>query len=95
MVGQAFAFAPNANKGAVSAGRIFQLLEKKPEIDSSFDYGITLVEKKSLKLFSFHKHLKPFLTSVTSSPKVLLVAWDFAQYPSRILPGQLLLCSEN
>lgn len=49
MVGQAFAFAPNANKGAVSAARIFHILERKPEIDSSLDSGIALVSDFSVK----------------------------------------------
>ena len=36
MVGQASAFAPNYNKAVVAASRIFELLDRKPAIDSNF-----------------------------------------------------------
>ena len=35
MVGQASAFQPNYNKAVIAAGRIFKLLDRKPQIDSA------------------------------------------------------------
>lgn len=46
MVGQAFSFAPNANKGVIAAARIFLLLEKKPEIDALSEAGLRLVREE-------------------------------------------------
>ena len=43
MVGQAVAFAPNYNKAKVAATKIFMLLERKPQIDSSTGTGLRLV----------------------------------------------------
>jgi len=38
-LGQASAFAPDASKAAVSAGHIFQLLDRKPSINSESSDG--------------------------------------------------------
>ena len=35
MVGNAIAFAPNFQKAKAAAGRIFQIINRKPEIDRS------------------------------------------------------------
>ncbi|GAB6020134.1 hypothetical protein CHUAL_002862 [Chamberlinius hualienensis] len=50
MVGQAFAFAPNYNKGIMAAARIFQLLDRKPLIDSSLESGLKLPDKTPGKI---------------------------------------------
>ena len=43
MVGQATAFAPNFNKAMLAAARIFDLLDRKPLIDSAGESGLRLV----------------------------------------------------
>lgn len=43
MVGQATAFAPNYNKAIIASARIFNLLDRKPLIDSSGAAGLKLV----------------------------------------------------
>lgn len=42
MVGQAVAFAPNYSKAKVAAARIFQLLERRPAIETSSGVGLRL-----------------------------------------------------
>nr|CAG4640700.1 EOG090X02PU [Eulimnadia texana] len=65
MVGQAVAFAPNYNKAKVAANKIFQLLERKPLIDSSSTEGAKpgkvtgQVEYKNVK---FHYPTRPDVT---------------------------------
>lgn len=43
MVGQAVAFAPNYSKAKVAAARIFNLLERRPAIETSSGVGLRLV----------------------------------------------------
>ena len=43
IVGQATAFAPNYNQGMIAAARIFKLLDRKPEIDSTGESGLRIV----------------------------------------------------
>lgn len=43
VVGQATAFAPNYNKAAIAAVRIFELLDRKPLIDSTGSSGLRIV----------------------------------------------------
>lgn len=46
VVGQAAAFAPNYNAGVIAAARIFHLLDRKPEIDSTGSSGLKVVREK-------------------------------------------------
>ncbi len=42
MVGQASAFAPNYTKAMIAAARVFNLIDRKPEIDSAAGSGLRL-----------------------------------------------------
>ena len=46
MVGQATAFAPNFNQAVIAAARIFKLLDRKPEIDSTGAAGLQVVRSQ-------------------------------------------------
>ncbi len=43
MLGSATMFLPDYHKATLGAARIFQLLDRKPEIDSSLSAGLRLV----------------------------------------------------
>ncbi|CAG0904615.1 unnamed protein product [Cyprideis torosa] len=47
MVGQAIAFAPNYNMAMVASARIFNLLDRVPEIDAYSEEGDTVVRRKN------------------------------------------------
>ena len=83
MVGQATAFAPNYGKAMIAAARVFNLLDRKPKIDSAAGSGLRLNEVEGnadIKdaLFSYPtrptvKVLKNFNLSVKSGQSVALV----------------------
>ncbi|XP_076061207.1 ATP-dependent translocase ABCB1-like [Oratosquilla oratoria] len=68
MVGQAVAFAPNFSKAKVAASRIFQLLDRRPLINTSAGIGLRLSGKVSdieLKSVGFHYPTRPATTILT------------------------------
>ena len=69
MIAQATAFAPNYNTAINAAIRLFQLIDRKPKIDSTGAAGLKLVklEAEVLRdmLFSFTSLLSSHLSGAT------------------------------
>lgn len=55
MVGQSIAFAPNYNKGLLSASRILKMLSRRPTIDSESTAGITLTPDDTKATIEFQQ----------------------------------------
>ncbi|CAG0893493.1 unnamed protein product [Darwinula stevensoni] len=74
MVGQAMAFAPNYNQALISSARIFQLLDRVPDIDSTSKAGKTMARAKGDIKFQDVDFAYPTRSSVMVLKKLKLNA---------------------
>ena len=69
MIAQATAFAPNYNTAINAAIRLFQLIDRKPKIDSTGAAGLKLVKTRAEvlcdMLFTFTSLLSSHLSGAT------------------------------
>ena len=62
MIAQATAFAPNYNTAINAAVRLFQLIDRKPKIDSTGAAGLKLVKlelRYFMTCYSLSRHFSP------------------------------------
>ena len=66
MIAQATAFAPNYNTAINAAIRLFQLIDRKPKIDSTGAAGLKLVKTRAEVLYDMLFTFTSLLSSLMS-----------------------------